>query len=448
MIYDVIIVGAGVSGLAAAKKLSERNMRVLVIEARDRIGGRIYTDRSLGFPIDLGASWAHDLPNNIIANQKTAFNIELLPFSNLQDHLNGHVVFNEKNKKLNLHELEKIKKFFCGISKTLGFQTDDANLAQLIENYHDPELTQTESIQVKDWLTNFMECWFGSELSETSIKAWKNMQDESRQAYVLNGYDQLIHYLAKEITIIKHCEVQQINYSSDIIKIQSSQGIYEALHVIVTLPIGVLKSEKVKFIPSLPNTKLSAINAIGCGSLEKVVLHFSNCFWDEQALSIQILPCKNSPVLTYINYYALIKKPVLVALYGGNTAKKISKKKSTENLIAPLKKIYGDQYRDPIDSIHTQWNQDPYTQCSYAFLPRGINDNCFDMLAEPINNRLFFAGEAASKKMYATVHGAYLSGLQAAESILQINTIARNPVAETNGICTLKDHSLITSLRS
>ena len=80
MLYDVIIIGAGVSGLAAAKKLIDENREVLVLEARNRLGGRICTDRSLGFPLDLGASWMHDLPNNIIAKQNSLFNIQLFVY--------------------------------------------------------------------------------------------------------------------------------------------------------------------------------------------------------------------------------------------------------------------------------------------------------------------------------------------------------------------------------
>lgn len=456
MVYEVIIIGAGVSGLSAAKKLQEENRNILVLEARNRIGGRISTDRSLGFPIDLGASWAHDLPNNIIAKQPTAFNIQLLPYHDLHHQLNGHTIFNAENKKLNLYELEKIKKFYCGIAKTLGFQSEDVNLAQLLETYYDPELTKTESIQVKNWLTNFMVCWSGSELAETSIKVWKNMQEESIQAYVLNGYDRLIENLSMGIPIKTATEVQKIDYSTDRIKIYTSQGEFAAQQVIITLPIGVLKRGLVEFIPPLPESKLMAIKNIGLGALEKAVLHFSHCFWDEQALSIELLHSSSSSIQTYINYYALMKKPVLVALYGGNTAKKmekIRKFKSLESFVAPLKKIYRDQYQDPVNIIHTQWNEDPYSQCSYSFLPRGVNDNCFDRLAEPINNRLYFSGEATHKTMYATVHGAYLSGIKAAEKIIKriipVREIHISKHNRDNRLCTVdQQHSENNSIPS
>lgn len=447
MRYDVVIIGAGVSGLAAAKKLIEGNKNVLVIEARDRIGGRILTDRNLGFPIDLGASWAHDLPNNFIAKQPTAFNIQLLPYHDLHHQLNSHTVFDAENKKLNLYELEKIKNFFCDISKILGFQPDDVNLAKLVETYHDPELTKSESVQVKNWLANFMVCWSGSELDETSIKVWKNMQEESKQAYVLNGYDRLIENISKGISIVTSAEVKKIDYSGDQIKVYTSQGEFWAKQGIITLPIGVLKQGAVEFIPALPESKLIAIKNIGSGSLEKAVLQFPHCFWDEQALSIELLHSKSSPIQIYINYYALMNKPVLVALYGGKTAKKmekIRKFKSLESFVAPLKKIYRDRYVDPINIIHTQWNEDPYTRCSYSFLPRGINESCFDVLAEPINDRLYFAGEATHKTMYATVHGAYLSGIKAADKILQNKMEHIIPIVKTHTSKHNRDNHLYT----
>ena len=422
MIYDAIVIGAGISGLAAAHKLMAEGLNVLVLEARDRLGGRIHTDHRLGFPVDLGASWAHDLPNNPIAHEKEKFNLKLFPFSNLLDQFHEHITYGADSKKLTPQNLEKIKLFVHDFFQGLASQLPDINVATLLEHFSEPALSPDELKEVKRWLATLMCCWTGAEPDKTSVSLWVNMENEGEMAYVVNGYDRLINFLAEGLAIHLQSEVTRILYGSDVISVCTKSDIYEAHKVIVTLPIGVLQNHKLHFSPELPPTKTNAIHTIGTGLLDKAVLHFPYCFWDQEVLSIQCFPHEGERIPVYVNYHALLQKPVLIAFYAGDVAKQIEQmdiKQQEDIFLAPLRRIYGGKYVAPLSITSTLWHEDPYARGAYSYLPRGKKPDCFDQLAESVDDKLFFAGEATDARMGATVHGAYLTGLRAASGLLK-----------------------------
>lgn len=127
IIYDAIIIGAGVSGLAAAKTLIEAGKQILVLEARNRIGGRIYTDRSFGIPIDLGASWAHDLKhNNLVSNR--ALNFQLLPYHDILKALETDVCYDASGKKLTAAFCKQLGQFITDFLNFLSAQNPEKKI--------------------------------------------------------------------------------------------------------------------------------------------------------------------------------------------------------------------------------------------------------------------------------------------------------------------------------
>lgn len=428
MIYDVIVIGAGLSGLTAANKLAQNNQSVLVLEARDRVGGRVNTNHDFSVPVDLGASWVHDLPNNQLAKDFSDL-LDLLPFSDLLDQFEEHVAYGQFYKLQNTQTLKQIKNFVGDFFKQIN-NISNKPLTTILENIYPKNLDQDSLPVIKKWLENLLACWAGDGLAKTHPELWKSMTEEGDMSYVLNGFDQVINKLSKNLTIHLNSPVKLINYQTTKNKTHitietTSQFIYKAKKVIVTIPIGVLKSENWNFVPKLPADKQLAIKQIGNGILNKAVLKFEKCFWDKDALSIQCFPSRQSDIQVYINYQAMYGEPILVALYGGDVARHMEQLEldnisEVENqLLAPLKNIYGNKFQSPEKIFTTKWQADPYALGAYSYLAAGSSLDCFDKLAEPIENKIYFAGEATDSKYYATAHGAYMSGLRVAKEVLQ-----------------------------
>lgn len=423
---DVIVVGAGVSGLAAAKKLRAEGLSVLILEARDRIGGRIYTSRSFGVPIDLGGSWVYDLEQNKLV-QEFEPQFKLLPFGDLMSRLGEHILYGKNCEKIEGKKLDAVIKFVNDFFAYLVAQAPDKNLGEALKEFQYDSFSSDEILDLKRWLSNLLAFWTGAELSNTSVKVWQSMMDsEGGQAhYVLNGYDVMLNRLAEGLDITFQNLVEDVDFSETPVKVRTNRNTFEAKAVIITLPIGVLKSGQCHFTPRLPREKEMAIQAIGCGLLDKAILEFPHCFWDRQALSIQCVPSGQSPVQYYINFQALLNVPIVVAIYGGAAAEGMVKKSEAEqreDLLAPLREIYGARFVEPKAIQKTSWQEDPFARCSYAYLPRGQEANCFEHLSESIDARLFFAGEATNSRNHATAHGAYESGIRAATEILSVLT--------------------------
>lgn len=426
MIYDVIVIGAGLSGLSAAKKLLQENKTVLVLEARNRLGGRIYTNRDFGIPVDLGASWAHDLPNNQLAKEFSN-DLNLLPFSDLLEQLKEHVAYDESHQLQSKALLAGVKSYVSAFFIYVTALPSASSLTDALNDFSGHDLSQDKVPVVKKWLANLLACWSGAELEHTSVALWQAMAEEGGMAYVLNGYDTIIDLLADGVEVKLDNPVQQIDYSQEITVVVTRDITYKATKVIVTLPIGVLKSAQCRFVPELPAEKQAAISNIGSGLLDKAVIKFPHCFWQKEVLSIQRFPTVDSNIQVYINYQAMLKVPILVALYGGDFASAVESLSLTEKiqqLLAPLRDIYGDDFVEPDEVITTNWLNDPHSRGAYSYLAKGQCASCFDVLAQPISEKLFFAGEATSREYYATAHGAYESGVRAAEDLLQISSSA------------------------
>lgn len=424
MIYDTIVIGAGISGLAAAATLQQAGLKVLVLEARDRLGGRIHTDHESGFPLDLGANWIHDLDHNILVGNPD-FKLESMPFPSSFAPTDEHLHYDASGKILSDEAQTNLSTFMEVFFDFLAEQTSgEQNIATLLANFTHPSLSSAAADAVKSWLARLLPCWSGGELADTSIKLWQEQGPEGKHAFVINGYDTVINALAKNLQITLASPVTEINYQQDMINIKTtSDSNYQCKTVIITLPIGVLKNNLALFEPALSAEKQLAIQSIGSGAFGKAFLHFSHCFWDENALTIKYIP-QHSEILSvssYVNLQRSLHAPILIACFGGDTVKQLEdlpESEQREILLAPLRKIYGAHFIEPTRIQITNWVSDPYSQGAYSYLAHGSEKDFFRILAQPIQNKLFFAGEATHSTAYGTVHGAYETGLRAAREIL------------------------------
>lgn len=327
----VLIIGAGIAGLAAAQKLQQHGFQVTVLEGRDRLGGRIYTDRSLGFPVDLGASWIHGITNNPIGNLARNWHIEIKP-TDLDDILlydsNGKLISNEDiDSSYALYE--KIRTQAEALAEK---STTDLSLAAAMQQIFKEITLSAQQIQLVQW-------WLNSELiiergaDLASLSAWWFDEGESFPGdnYIfLQGYDQIIKELAKDLKIQLSQIVREINTSNSSVSVITEQGNFTADVAIVTLPLGVLKSGKVKFSPSLPADKQRAIRRLNMGVLNKVLLKFPRQFWPEAYHGFGYLSAAKADFGEFLNWSLYSGKPALMAFTGGSFAREIEQLSATQ----------------------------------------------------------------------------------------------------------------------
>lgn len=420
-VYDVIVVGAGISGLAAANQLKQKNYKVLVLEARDRVGGRIWTDHAFGSPFELGAHWIQGIDKNPIAELARKLNLEVVTTD-----LDDGVFYKSDGKPLTQKEFQNLEKLEARFNKYISDAQDkldgDISLEALVQKFIQRENLSLENQQKLNFMNcNNIELDYAADLKDLST-LYFNQDDEIVGDDVIfrKGYSQLPEYLAKSLNIKFNQVVNEINYQKDIITVKTQNEIYYSHYVLCTVPLGVLKKNVITFIPVLPKEKIEAIKKLGMGTLDKVILLFDRVFWDKDKIIIGYIPQQGKRWPGFFNLYPVLKIPMLVAFNEGDTALEMerwSDEKIIESVMQTLKVIYGSNIPNPTQYKISRWGDDKFSYGSYSHIPVGANGKDYDLLAKSVNDKLFFAGEATSRQNPATVPGAYLSGLRAAKQI-------------------------------
>lgn len=431
---SILIIGAGIAGLAAARYLQDHHLSVTVLEGRDRIGGRIWTDTSLGAPIDLGGAWIHGIEGNPLTELAQQFNCPWIPADfDALDLVDGG------GRHLTSEEHDQIDRASAALWQGLESTKKTAPLALSVQAgvdsilnslHHSLDLTDTIHRGLIWTLGAELEIEYACNATELSWRYWNEDRDLPGHEVVLpQGYGQIVQKLAEGLDIRLDHRVQAIEYGNIPIRILTNQGEFRADQVILTLPLGVLKQETVRFIPELLHGKQEAIRRLAVGTLNKIVLKFAKQIWPSQPHRFGALKTSAAETIEFWNYAHYVNQPILIALVGGGQAlelERMSREEGIAHIMTDLRHILGQNLPDPIDVITTRWHSDPFSLGSYSHVAPGAQIEDYDLLAEPLMDRLFFAGEATHSVHPCTVHGAYLSGLREAKRLEQILTESRN----------------------
>jgi monoamine oxidase len=269
----------------------------------------------------------------------------------------------------------------------------------------------------------------GANVESLSAKHW--IEDErpfdGEDHLILDGYSPIIQDLAKDVAIHLNTQALHIEYETNGVKVITNKGPFEADLAIITVPLGVLKSQQITFVPPLPDDKIQAIKRLKMGVFNKIALKFPHIFWptDRQYFNYLAL---HSPASAWLyNYAFFFKAPVLVSFMGGESAtayEQLSDEALIKTLMEPLKALFGDKIPFPDAMVRTRWAQDPFSLGSYSYVPVGASGNDYDILSQPVGNKLFFAGEATSRQWPGMTHGAYLSGKREAMRIIELSHVS------------------------
>lgn len=273
------VIGAGVSGLVAAHGMSNAGLEVHVIEGRDRIGGRVYTDRSLGFAADLGASWLHGIDENPLT--------PVIEQAGMRSTVYGKdVIIRSEGREVAWHELPDWSADIVEYQNDAGAAKDVLNI----------------------WAYLWTDDYGGDEL------------------LFPDGYDGILPLFKGGYRLDLNERVTAIDYASNQVRVTSDVTMHEFDAVVVTVPLGVLKAGDIAFDPALPNDKQNAITRLGYGTLDKIYLQFDDVFWDVGVQNI-VTPFTDYPrghYNSWMNLYPVTGEPVLICFNGGPAAYALS----------------------------------------------------------------------------------------------------------------------------
>ncbi len=419
----VIVVGAGIAGIAAARYLHDRGFDVKVIEAQHRVGGRMLTASVGGAPVDFGAHWLEggEDKRHPITRIAKRLGVGLV----LDD--SGDAWTYYKGKEVSDSKVEKDAELFDEVWNSLMEGREEL----------DNDVSIERGLQLADYAIEdlapgastigriYTEVEYGIDLDEMSL--WYLDEDEAYEgeSYIApKGYAQVPKRLAKGIDVELGAVVRKVRHSSKGVKVEiEGKGTLEADRVIVTVPLGVLKKESIEFDPPLSATKLEAIDNLGMGTVDKLALRFDKRFWPAEANPLVAVRSAGKPFIEWGTRYAQGDgKNVIEGVITGDAARaweKLPLKEAEAVGMEALREAIGSDVPDPVEAMTWKWSSDRFAYGSYSFMTVGGTPALYRTIGEPVGRRLLFAGEATTPRFPSTVHGGYLSGVREAKRILK-----------------------------
>ncbi|WP_062520304.1 flavin monoamine oxidase family protein [Demequina silvatica] len=427
--YDTIVVGAGVSGLAAARLLHREGRHVMVLEARDRIGGRVWTQREGGTVTDLGASWIHGVAGCTVAAAAGAFGMRMHEFTVGSYQVDGRPIayFSTQGERL-------------GDDAAAAFAADvravDAALAEAIadsgalDSYRDvteralaAQGWDCERVsRVREFLEHRTEEQYGAWIEDLAAHGLDDDAVEGDEVVFPDGYDRLPAALAAGLDVRLGHVVTRVEWASDGVRVHVGDGsLLVAATAVVTVPVGVLRSGDLEFSPTLPEPVAGALSRLEMNAFEKVVLRFPTRFWGEGAYAIRQQGPEGRWWHSWYDLTDLHGTPTLLTFAAGPAAREISgwrPDRVAASVMAQLRRLYGADVPEPSRVDVTDWQSDPFARGAYAYMVPGSTTGDHDALATPVGGVLHLAGEATWTDDPATVPAALLSGHRAASRVL------------------------------
>ena len=408
---EVVIVGGGAAGLAAGRRLSDTAIRFLVVEARPRLGGRAWTvTEPPGLAIDLGCGWLHSADRNPWSDIAVAQGrqIDRAPPPWMRPSLTHGFPLTEQRQFLEASRAfyERVDEAECAPDRAAAtLLQPDGRWNGLI-------------VAVNTFVT-------GAELERVSVHDLARYHDSGVNWRVVEGYGTTISAYGADLPVMLDCPVLRIDHSGPRLRIETGKGTITADQAIVTVPTSVLANEEL-FAPALPH-KADAAAGLPLGLDDKMFLSLEDA---EEFEKDSRLFGRTDRAGTGAYHLRPFGRPQIEAYFGGTLACDLEAGGARAFFDFAVSELVGQLGSDfarrltPI-SVH-RWGADPFARGSYSYALPGKADSR-EVLAAPVDGRLFFAGEACSRHDFSTAHGAWFTGVAAVEQVIAARQGQRLP---------------------
>jgi monoamine oxidase len=402
--FDIVIIGAGSAGLAAAHRLASENVTVAVLEARDRVGGRGHTltGRS-GAAVDLGCGWLHSADQNAWAAKVEDLGLTL-------DKSAPSWTRPAMDVNFPLSEQRAYRDAFDAFEDTLVAAAAGPDVAAA--TLMDPAQARWAPL-----LNAFSGYYNGALFDEISVHDYAAYEPTDENWRVKEGYGALMTLFAADMTIRLETPVTRIDRRGETLRIETPAGDLHCRCVIVAVPTGVLADGSLNFDPPLPD-KQAAADALPLGHVDKAFLRLV----EPEAFDIDAHLYGATDTAQTAGYtFRPLGDPVVEAFFGGDLAAGLeleSQGAFCAFAVDEIAALFGSGMRKLLKPIaESRWGVDPYARGAYSHARPGMAGARAD-LAQTVEDRIFFAGEACSPHAFSTAHGAYETGVAAAEAVL------------------------------
>lgn len=426
-----LVVGAGASGLTAARALADAGHRVVVLEARHRIGGRVWTTRLGSTPVDLGASWIHGSRGN--------------PLTDLARRVGARTVVSDPDD-VTVYDRDR---GVAGDAVLRGLDRLSERAAAAIARHQDGEPDDADDADAATVVSRGL-----GRLDAADRRLLPAVLDELEQEYagaaselsarwfdadatlvgpdllLPDGYVGLLAPLARGLDVRLGQPVRSLGWDDAGVVVRTDTAELRADHAVVTLPLGVLQRGDLELGTDPPPAVTRAVERLGTGVLDKVVLRMPRRVWPDTDW-LQHLPGADDPAVgrwtQWVDLAGPSGEPLLMGFSAGERARAGERRTDDELLGEALDRLRTMLGRvpDPLEHRITRWAEDPWARGSYSFHAVGSSPDDRRALAEPIDGRVVLAGEATDVRSFATVHGARRSGLRAAAQVRELVRAAR-----------------------
>jgi monoamine oxidase len=401
--FEVVIVGAGAAGLAAARRLHDRGVRCLIVEARSRLGGRAWTVVEQGYPLDLGCGWLHSADRNPWRDiaRELGFTVDTsaAPWSRPSLAIGF--------PRAEQQEFQAAMAAFFERLERLGRNDKDVASSEAFEpgNRWNPLI---------DALSTYIS---GTEWDRVSAKDFDRYDDSGVNWRVVEGLGATVAAYGAKLPAALDCPVQRIDHSSKRLRIETVKGPIAADRVIVAVPTTLLAEETLAFSPALPE-KVQAALDLPLGHDDKLFMSLEGAGDFDKDLRVF---GRTDRTATAGYSFRPFGRPLIEAFFGGRCAEELEADGDGaffEFAASELSGVFGSDFRHRLKPIRVhRWGADPFARGAYSCARPGFAD-CRHALAAPVDDRLFFAGEACSTHDFSTAHGAWRTGVAAADRVL------------------------------